>query len=261
MPSWGNSVQALEGLRLAQHDAASAAIVRAFSAFDLFLETTDGELQCWQQNRNRSGSSNKSAESVDDTNAETVDDLQDAKGRAVRFYERKKWATQNIAYLIPVYTYFRQLRNCIAHADATATPALVKASSKESWADVAQAWEKNTSDLTVPIPIHFTHGQAIRITHREAILASSMLRRIALDVAQRSLTSLGIEGLVYVKASRTIKAKDRNLIGGRLPTTRIREVLHRRNRVPKLTHSEFRETLEYLGLWRRWIELCKLQGK
>ena len=39
MPAWGNAARALEGLSLAQHDAASAAIVRAFSAFDLFLES------------------------------------------------------------------------------------------------------------------------------------------------------------------------------------------------------------------------------
>lgn len=259
MPAWGNAARALEGLSLAQHDAASAAIVRAFSAFDLFLETTDGELQCWQQFQSGSGSQSKSA-NVGDTDLELVDDSQDVKGRALRFYERKQWSTKSIAFLTPVYTYFRQLRNCIAHADATATPALVEASISEVWVGVALAWEKNTSDLTVPSPIHFTDGQVIRITHREAILASSMLRRIALDVAQRTLASLGIEGLVYVKASRAIRAKDRSLIGGRLPTTRIRDLLHRRNRVPKLDHAQFRETLEHLGLWKRWMKVSQQEG-
>ena len=88
MPAWGNAARALEGLSLAQHDAASAAIVRAFSAFDLFLETTDGELQCWQQFQSGSGSQSKSA-NVGDTDLELVDDSQDVKGRALRFYEDK----------------------------------------------------------------------------------------------------------------------------------------------------------------------------
>lgn len=260
---------AIDSIESAMHNVGCWGVIQSFSAFDVFCETLNGELQSWKTKRlglEKSenpkitnglvrelahSATDSAASKVEVNNKEdSVEAVEDADfaGRALRFYERYGWPTKSIDHLLPVYTYFTCLRNCVAHSKALASKALVNASKDAGWKKVETYWPKGE---TVPKPYAYQYQDAIKITHREAILASSMLRTLAYDMALRAIEDLGTAGFLHVIASKEIK-RNMNLVGGKESTSNLHNHLNGVYRLKDLNHTETREILEHLGLWIEW---------
>jgi hypothetical protein len=261
MPDWSNSANAVEAFQLAKHDLGAAGVVRAFSAFDVFMETLDGELNAWQsfsqpKRKSRRTPSSRQGESKGDcTNScDGVDDAEDTdpKARVLRFFERRQWEIADVEFLVPIYTYFRLLRNCVAHADAFATPALQEASQPEKWTRSIEEWKNITTDLTMPIPHKLIAGSQISITYKEALLASSLLRMLAWRMSHLAVNMLGEGGMLYLLVSKILKEKPAKLVGGKQYFSLLHHHLKFVYRIEDLTVADTRARLEELGLWKEW---------
>ena len=186
MPDWSNPKKVVVAAR---RDIGQAGVVRAFSAFDLFMDETAADLTRWSA---FSGDS----QWVCRADAGEPD-------RAARFYQTISGTPAAVEFLWPVYRYFRFVRDCIVHRDGVASAAVEGASNDPQLADALTAWIDRTGDMTAPQIVPVQAGALIDLNHRHAISASSVLRLIVLDINRQALRLLGVQGLVYLAAHRT----------------------------------------------------------
>ncbi len=191
MPSWLHPKDEVEA---ALRDIGQNGTIRAFSAFDLFLDDIQAELTSW---RDFSGELKMRAEVSDattnvDSDADKVD----------RFYQRLGATRKRISHLYAVYRYFRNARNCIVHREGIASRALAESCAASDLAPTLECWEDQTGDLAAPLLVPVEEGKQIGFTHRQAIAASSTLRMIAIDLSQLAIQQLGERGFVYRAARR-----------------------------------------------------------
>lgn len=272
MPGWGSAKGALDAIVSANHDLGSWGVIQSFSAFDVFLETLDAELHAWRawleefEKRGNEGKEKKKvaqakcATKTEQTEAGVAanspvevdgeDDEEDAQGRALRFYVRHNWELGSVRHLIPVYTYFRRLRNCIAHTKSRASKSLVEAAMNPLWKDALKNWPPG--DITLPKPQAYIYGESITITYKEALLTSSMLRLLAHDMTQKAMQELGQDGLVHLVVSRLLKYKATTPVGGRDNTGLLHKHLEKVHRVNSMTNKNTRQILEKVDLWKDW---------
>lgn len=109
MPDWTNPRIEIDG---ALRDIGQAGVVRAFSAFDLFLDEVMAELTSW---RDFSG-----ATPLDAPDTPSNDDEPGDTDRVQRIYTRLGPSRARISDVWAVYIYFRRARNCIARASRRA---------------------------------------------------------------------------------------------------------------------------------------------
>jgi hypothetical protein len=258
MPDWNNDANAIEAVHLAAHDLGAAGVIKAFSAFDVFMETLDGEINTW---KSRSMSKVKPRRTSEARTSDAKgggcpqDDAADEaepNTKVLRFFERQGWDTGDVGYLLPIYTYFRLLRNCVAHADARATPALQAASQADVWKRSIVEWDKKTTDLTLPTPLVLTAGTEITITYKEAILASSMLRSLAWNMSRRAIALLGETGVLFVLVSRILRDRTGGLVGGKQHLSKLHHHLKSVYRIENLTIADTTAKLKELKLWEDW---------
>ena len=258
MPDWSSETAAIDAIGLAQHDLGASGVVKAFSAFDVFLETLEGELNSWKSfSRSKGCEEATSATKVNpegDGDCPPADATEETEpnARLLRFFERHGWGVGDVEYLLPIYTYFQLLRNCVAHTDARVTPALQASSQAKKWNASIAEWKKKTTDLTMPIPHELLAGSRIKITYKEAILASSMLRMLAWSMSRRAVASLGETGVLYVLISRILKERATDLVGGKQHLSRLHHHLKFVYRIDKLTIADTKERLQELDLWETW---------
>ena len=254
MPDWSNLGDAIGQSR---HDLGTSGVIKAFSAFDVFMETLESELHAW--NHAPSNPTKKAKKPPEPTSREDAAEEEEEcpKVKVIRFYERHDWDIESVTYAIPIYTYYRLLRNCVAHSDGIATPALAMASEEDNWKTAIDNWHKKTSDKTSPTPIKFRKGDEIKITHREAILASSLLRNLAWDMTKNAVAELGELGMYYLIVSRALKKKDPIIVGGKTYFSKLHAHLENKFRIKNITNKKTRELLETLDYWedfKSWHE-------
>lgn len=203
MPVWTDPPDLL---REARADLGQAGLVRAFSAFDKFMDDLSADLDRWAAFQKRDAHEPADVDMSIERAEVTValgggDDFED---RALRFYDRMGWSTEALAFLLPVYRYYRLARDCIAHRGGIVSPALAAASEKRQWADSIDTWNTHTDDWTPPQLVELQAGDRTPLVHRDAILASSLLVRIAQDMNRHGLEMLGERGVLYLTARRTL---------------------------------------------------------
>jgi hypothetical protein len=192
MPDW---TAPSDEIGFAQRDVGQAGVVRAFSAFDLFLDEILGELTSW------SDFSGKITLELDE-NVSSRNDAHDTD-RLDRLLMRLGETRVRVSDIWPVYVYFRRARNCIAHREGIASPSLVEAYSAPSLEPTLERWVERTGELTPPALVAVRLGEQIDFSHRQAIAASSTLRLIAINLGQLVIERLGEQGFVYLVARRT----------------------------------------------------------
>lgn len=189
MPDWSG---AKDDVELALRDVGQGAVVRAFSAFDLFLDELIAELTSWADFSGREPLAAANGDSANDKNVDRVEKVYAQLG-ANRSRVSDVWA---------VYIYFRRARNCIAHREGIASRSLVEAFDAPELQPTLDRWVDRTGEMTAPALMPVTFGQPIKFTHRQAIAASSVLRLIALDLGRLAISHLGEAGFVYLVARR-----------------------------------------------------------
>lgn len=191
MPDWTTPRVEIDA---ALRDIGQAGVVRAFSAFDLFLDELMAELTSW---RDFSG-----ATPLDDVDTPLNDDEPGDTDRVERIYARLGASRARISDVWAVYVYFRRARNCIAHREGVASRSLVEAYAAPELALTLDRWIAQTGDMTAPALVAVQEGEQIAFSHRQGIAASSTLRLIAIDLGELVITQLGERGFVYLAARR-----------------------------------------------------------
>jgi hypothetical protein len=196
MPDWSG---ASEDVELAIRDIGQGGVLRAFSAFDLFLAQLEGELSSW---RDFSGASAPVASTGDNEEDFDGDDEKDDLDRVERVYRRLGVSRGRVSDLWAVYRYFRRARNCIAHREGIASRTLVQAFETPELKPTLHRWTARTGEMTSPALVAVRFGDPIEFTHRQSIAASSVLRLLALDLGKLMISHLGEPGFVYLVARR-----------------------------------------------------------
>jgi hypothetical protein len=238
MPDWSNPTAEVE---VALREIGQGGAVRAFSAFDLFLQETEAELTSWRDFTGESVAINPDSSSSPESD------------KLDRFYARLGATHARVSHLWPIYRYFRVARDCIAHREGIASRALVEARFAPEMESALGRWLERTGETTVPELIPVEESRQIAFTHRQAIATSSVLRLIALDITSLVIDRLGPRGFVYLAACRTF------LDDEPLPETLTMEsmvkafnnALSNRYRVPSYNWREALKLLRDLDLTKR----------
>ena len=196
-PNWTQSSTIIADTR---RDAAQSAVARAFSAFDLFVDELMAEIARWES---RSGfpvvapRGGKREQIGSEGEADKVDKL----------YERLGAPKDRVKDIWPVYRYFRLARDCIVHRDGTASPAL-EAHYDEIGPSKLKHWFVRYPAPLPPVLVPAVNGSQLDFNLRQAIAASSALRRIAIDLNRIVVEKIGRRGFVYLAAHQLLFQND-----------------------------------------------------
>jgi hypothetical protein len=246
MPDWTDPQATIEE---AKNDLGAAGVLRAFSAFDVFLEQLGGEIQVYTERNKRTRPSTPGTTSEAQVAVEADDE--DPKIKLSRFYSRYRWDQQAILDVLPLYTYFRLMRNCLAHADGQVKPALAEASTSAEVAAAELSWKRRYRGKSEPASRTQIGGKKLDIRHRDAILASSVLRDIADDLNRKAVSLLNGDGLVYLAAHRAIRDSAPHGLPGVTPYSLLTGYLTTLRM--KVNLSEVAESLDRTNLRKKFL--------
>jgi hypothetical protein len=233
MPDWSDP-QAI--VIDARRDIGQAGVVRAFSAFDLFMDEIAADLIRWLAFTNQEQLlANEKSQEPD---------------RAARFYHRIGGTPKSVEFLWPVYRYFRFARDCIVHRDGRASNALLETYKDPALMHALDAWVEQTGEMTAPEVTSIDPGCLIDFNHRQAISASSVLRLVAFDINRQVIKIVGVNGLVYFAAFHILFDPDAviDLAQKQSMLKALVEVLSDRYRVRFITEKDASRMLRELGL-------------
>lgn len=248
MPDWTNPMDLVRSARL---DLGRAGVVRAFSAFDLFLDEITAAVNRWRDFRElvpaSHGSSKRKAADAGDMD------------RVEKIYHALGAKRQDIEFLWPVYKYFRLARDCIVHRDGLATAALADQSISSDVNTAVARWVNETGEQRPPDILRLSKGEEIEFSNLHAISSSSILRLIALDLNRQVLQHVGKLGLVYLSAYEAFFAQEPllNELTGRTMLRALNNLLSNRYRAKRVTEVDTAGMLRKMGLTKRCSKAFK----
>lgn len=252
MPAWTDPYQQIESAR---HDLGNNGVVRVFSAFDVFMDSLEAELESWNTFIHKSHKQSIQNIVSHVAQSESVEDFD----KFFRMLDRKGWKLDNEQSIKAVYAYYRLSRNCIAHRNGVASKALEGAANDDAMSHIIEGWQKLTGNKTAPPIQKIKLGELIKFTHRDAIFASSITRQMALNINEIAFAEIGEEGLVYLTAKKYI-------IKNHLPNDFLRfenvsraiaVMMNQKGQVSNVTQHDIKPILQKLGIF----DECKKQFK
>ncbi|MGH8819187.1 MAG: hypothetical protein ACREX5_21505 [Achromobacter pestifer] len=231
----------------AQDSAISAfALMAVFSAFDDFLIGTEAEIS------RGLGAGNSKRVEIDDSQS-TEDDAEaeeEKVDRVFRLYEAMSWTTVRIEMLQPLLRYFRLCRNCIAHRNARASKALAEQSTDpEILVSLGTLQEGPERSLMT-----FIVNEDIHIPPTLAIMSSHVLRLIAIDVNDKLVSTLGLDGILRSVAHHSVRLNDE--LGGKArkrPEAIVNAFLTK-SRIRLGSRHESIAEMKRVGIWTPYLK-------
>lgn len=204
-------------------------IISVFSAFEDLLVGVIAEI-----NRNRSLSG-------DDPHKLSLD--------VTKLYGELGWDTKVLGILLPAFSYFEVVRNCIAHQSGRANEALVEKAGKSELERCLKKLHGKSGKKLHGLPA-ITIRKEIPLLPRHAIFASEICYRIAQDIDDKLRHSLGPDGFVYMAAYHALLSDDRiPTNAGKFPESNVNFLLAGRYRVKLLSKTEVISRLRSIGKW------------
>jgi hypothetical protein len=129
---------------------------------------------------------------------------------------------------------------------------LADASQSDAVAETVTKWIDRTGELNTIDVLPLAAGQDITFVHRHAILASSVLRLVALDLNAIALSRLGTDGVVFLAARRLFidRPPSLEILSTKSVAHAMHAVLGDRYRVMGLTAAETRQIMRDLDIWQ-----------
>lgn len=162
-------------LNKVKNDLSKSAIVWAYSSFDVFFKQIEGYLSV----------------SVDEEKAAEKEIDKEEDCNVVRLYYKLGWDKTNIDKVVPIYKFYKVLRNCIAHNLGIPTAQLIELSSSKRFIDAIDKWETKYKGKSISLPPVVTDTR-IDLKPHHAITYSETCRRIAEDMNLKLLDVLGV---------------------------------------------------------------------
>lgn len=157
---------------------------------------------------------------------------------------------EDIKKLLPLFEYFRNLRNCIAHLDGTANKDLVESWNNPDLQNSVIFWNqlnRNTSP-TLLVPIR---GKKVNLSLANSIMASAICYKIAQCINTEACKLLGEKGFVHMAAFNSLMIEYhifRDIKAAKTSEGIISNYLAKRYYVKKIKTDEVIEQLKTLNL-------------
>lgn len=215
--------------------------VSAFvSAFHYFLDGVVAELNRWAETKGE--------------NAPAAPKTDFQGNIALRpLYMRNSWDASAIDKLLPAYQFFETMRNCVVHRAGLASPSLAEQAKSEELAQslLKLPAKQGRGVRTLPEIPKIVDGIRVSILPRHSILASEVCYRLAVDVNQRLVSTLGTKGIIWMATYHSIMATEHPARASlhHFPEDAIVTFLHNRYRVPEPRKENCINSLRAIGKW------------
>ncbi|TVO80652.1 hypothetical protein [Shewanella algae] len=214
-------------------------LVSAFSALDDFFDGVEAEIERW----------NSKLPTAD--KMLPVDSYDKADEKVITIYRKYGWKTNGIDKYLPVLKYFRLARNCIAHRNSKASPALCDYSISN---DLEENFSKNFKNKTISSLPKFERDEKVIINPKLAIFASHILRCICKDVNRVLLSYLGEDGVLNMAAQHGfLRERPVETEAYRTPEAIFNFILTDRYRVILKNDTEAISRASNLGIWKQCL--------
>jgi len=214
-------------------------VVSAFSALDDFFIGVEAEITRWNSKLR------------DDQKIIPLkdDEYENSDEKVINFYTRFKWELDSIDKFLPVLKYFRLARNCIAHRNSKASPALCEYSQSEELKSSFNNYFSNKTNSSLPI---FETDERVILDPKLAIFSSHLLRSICKEVNQRLICFLGESGILNMATYHGFfKEKTVKTDAYRTPEAILNFILTDRYRVIVNDNKEAIKLAKELKLWNK----------
>lgn len=222
-------------------------LVSSFSALDDFFDGVEAEIERWNS---------KLAETKRMIPADCYDK---ADEKVLTIYRKYDWDTKEIDNYLPILKYFRLARNCIAHRNSKASPALTEYSGS---AELDKEFSNNFKNKTIStLPIFQRDGKVI-LDPKLAIFASHILRCICKEVNKILLSFLGEDGVLNMAAQHGfLREKPVETEAYRTPEAIFNFILTDRYRVALNDDREAISRARSLGIWKPCLKQFEALGR
>ena len=160
-----------------RNDLSKSAVINVYSAFDIFLSQVSGHMS-------------------EHANKELIADSDDVKevpevSRITNFYKKLNWEITTIRPVLPVFRFYKVLRNCVAHNMGLANAALIAIANSAEFEFAIKTWKTKFPKKTISSPPVIL-DKAISLDPHHAITYSDACLRIARDMNLKMFGELGL---------------------------------------------------------------------
>lgn len=158
--------------------------------------------------------------------------------------------------LIPLFDYFRNVRNCLVHLDGIANKDLLESWESQSLQNSISFWD-SISRSSAPQLLKPTRGKKIELELTHSIFASALCFKLAQLINKELPRVLGEGGYVHMAAyySLLIEFHDyRTERKTKSAEAMVSNYLSSRYFLTEVTTSEVISHLQKLGLWKNCLE-------
>ena len=172
--------------------------------------------------------------------------------RVTELCDKLNISKTEINKLLPLFDYFRNIRNCIVHLNGTVNKDLIESWEHPSLIESIAYWNslsrKNAPALLEPI-----RGEKINLNLTNSIMASALCFKIAQLINSQTSSILGHDGFIHMAAyySLLIDAHEyRSERKSNTPEGTVSNYLTNRYFVKDFTTPEFVDKLKSMNLWK-----------
>jgi hypothetical protein len=217
---------------------AGLAVVHCYSAFDLFLTDTKAECDRWDSVR---------------ATTYMTGTCRDGEGNISlpKLYEMYNWNIASIQRFVPLFRYFQECRNCIAHRDGLASGGLCKIAEGTDLQECIANWPFSKANTHLPSLPAFNAGDPIVLAPKHSILASANCYRIAEDIDRNLIRYLDTKGMVSMATHYALFAEQHQsrLRNHRTPEAAVMYFLVNRYSVKGADQQKVKALLVSMDLW------------
>ena len=218
-------------------------LVSVFSALDTFIVGVRAEQSRWAAFKYKGSASAIATPSHEEEesgqNMETL-------------YREYGWNSVQVAELIPLYNFFRKVRNCVAHRDSKASKSLASedtATLSVTGRNLVKRRRVVAGTITLPL---VKVGKKVALEPQHVIMASSLGYRLAEDVNRKLVSDLGPTGMTHMAAYYTQKRIDhpKRRLDARFAESNVSQFMTGRYRIPHVDGKVAIQLLKAIGIWQ-----------
>ncbi len=215
-------------------------VLEALAAFEHYLVRVQAELERWADIKAvDSGISNNS----------------DSDSKVERLYDAYSWAKESISPYLPTLEYLQFCRNCMAHRAGVVSEGLEMRQLPDGYAD---GWPQlRGNPIRAPAFPRATVNEYLKLEPSHGIFAIALCNRLAKDVNQKLVGTLGITGMIYHAAhhalleDESVPIEQEYLARRHSPNEAISHVLESRYNARDVPPEQVASTLRDLNVWSR----------
>jgi len=208
-----------------------SAIMRVYSAFEVFLDEINGSYSEYLVQRTEEDADSKSI---------------------LNMFRKYGWPTKDILYLLPLFKFYNNARHCIVHQMGVANQSLIDISESDEYVEALNNWPTVIPGGQLSQPPKVKKDEKLVLEPHHAITYSDVCYRIVCEINKHLINMLGAEYIVkYVAVHQIMKADKLKSPACRDSYSYIKRILAEEYKIKNVCFSELRMALENAGIRRK----------